>query len=499
MGLQISGSLKSIGRSLGRLATLATFVCLLVLAPTANALANAKYAGIVVDAKTGKVLYSENAHKKRYPASTTKIMTLYVLFEELEAGHLTLNTRMKVSRYASRRPPTKLGLKVGSTLRVKDAIFALITRSANDASTVIAEHISGSEAAFARKMTATARKIGMKNTVFKNPHGLPNSKQYTTAADLALLGRAIQDRFPKYYKYFNTRVYTYHGVRMGNHNKLLGRVRGVDGIKTGYTRASGYNLVTNVERDKRHIVAVVLGGRSGKRRDAQMVRLINRYLPKASRGRRTAPLIMVSNFNFPSKAPALPIAKNPHKPAPSPATLMAYANDDDMLPSAKPYDPIANMLETQSSLRPVVSPTTIARNSQPDVRTITSLLSGPVPMANPIRQAQNPARATVTRVAALETEKTNGGNIIPPDARPSGWHIQISATDSKDKALSILQKARKATGSALSKYDLYTMQVTKKKQTLYRARFTGFETKTAAWNACATLKKAKYSCYAIYQ
>ncbi|WP_208978776.1 D-alanyl-D-alanine carboxypeptidase family protein [Pseudovibrio denitrificans] len=263
MGLRKFGPFGRLKKAFGQAVGIIAVSVALATAPSV-AEANSKYAGIVVDAKTGKVLYANNANARRYPASTTKIMTLYVLFEELEAGRVSLNTKMKVSRYAAGRPPTKLGLRVGGSLRVKDAIYALITKSANDASTVIAEHISGSEKAFGRRMTQTARAIGMRNTTFRNPHGLPNSKQVTTAADLALLGRAIQDRFPKYYKYFNTRSYTYAGRRMGNHNKLLGRVRGVDGIKTGYTNASGFNLVTNVKRDNRQIVAVVLGGRTGK-------------------------------------------------------------------------------------------------------------------------------------------------------------------------------------------------------------------------------------------
>ncbi|WP_208976441.1 serine hydrolase [Polycladidibacter hongkongensis] len=464
-----------------------------------KAAANPKYAGIVVDAKTGKVLYAENANARRYPASTTKIMTLFVLFEELEAGRLSLNTRMKVSRYAAGRPPTKLYLKAGSTLRVKDAIYALITKSANDASTVIAEHISGSEAAFAKRMTSTARAIGMRNTTFRNPHGLPNSRQVTTAADLALLGRAMQDRFPKYYKYFNTRSYTYAGRRMGNHNKLLGRVRGVDGIKTGYTRASGYNLVTNVERDNRHIVAVVLGGRSGKRRDAQMVKLINRYLPKASRGKRTAPLLMArTKLTFPKVAPATPTLKA----RPATTTVMAYAPESQ---TKVKQDPIAQMLQSQASLTPIANPkvsevsiddavkaalaSNKAKQLPPNETTLAKAPSAAqtsVPMAAPIPMA-NPSSAEKAPEKAASTEEMNG------------WQVQISASDSREKAVAILQKARKAAGTALRDYDIYTQEVKTKKQTLYRARFTGFETKTAAWDACAKLKRVKYSCYAIYQ
>ncbi|GHB48542.1 D-alanyl-D-alanine carboxypeptidase [Pseudovibrio japonicus] len=476
MGLRNFGPIWRLKKTFGQvLGIIAVTVALATLPSIAEA--NSKYAGIVVDAKTGKVLYSNSANEPRFPASTTKIMTLYVLFEELEAGRLSLNSKMKVSRYAAGRPPTKLGLKVGSSLLVKDAIYGLVTKSANDASTVIAEHISGSEQAFARRMTRTARAIGMRNTTFKNPHGLPNSKQVTTAADLALLGRAVQERFPKYYEFFNTRSYTFHGRRMGNHNNLLGRVQGVDGIKTGYINASGFNIVTNVKRDKRHIVAVVLGGRTARTRDAQMVKLINQYLPKASRGSRTAPMLYagVKDYKFPKVAPAIPVAKATTQQADEP-TLMAYANANGATPNSKPNDPIARMLEQQAAV------------PAPRKELVANSLAAP--------EASAPAASPAPSAAPVERQIAS---LKPEDINTSGWHIQISATDSQDKAIKLLKNARAAAASTLRNKRIYTEPVKSKKQTLYRARFIGFETKTAAWDACAELKKAKYSCYAVYQ
>ncbi len=490
MGLRNFGPFGRLKKALGQAIGIVAVSMALAAAPSV-AQANSKYAGIVVDAKTGKVLYSSKANARRYPASTTKIMTLYVLFEELEAGRLTLNSKMKVSRYAAGRPPTKLGLRAGGKLRVKDAIFALITKSANDASTVIAEHISGSESAFARRMTRTARAIGMRNTIFKNPHGLPNSKQVTTAADLALLGRAIQDRFPKYYKYFNTRSYTYAGRRMGNHNKLLGRVRGVDGIKTGYTNASGFNLVTSVKRDGRYIVAVVLGGRTGKRRDAQMVKLINQYLPKASRGRRTTPMLYAGakkRYQFPGIAPAIPVAKAGTRTAQP--TLMAYASQSSATPGSKPTDAIAKMLDRQTNSLAPAPRQTSAQGKQ----LIANSLAAPAVSSK--AKLQQPATAPATSSKPIEQKIAS---LTPQDIDTSGWHIQISATDSQNKAIKILENARAAAGKTLRNKRIYTEPVKSRKQTLYRARFIGFETKTAAWDACAQLKKAKYSCYAVYQ
>ena len=247
------------------------------------------YAAIVVDDKTGQVLHEANADAPRHPASVTKVMTLYMLFEQLEAGHLKLDTPLNVSAYAASRPPTKLGLKPGQTLKVEDALKGLVTRSANDAASVIAEALGGSEEEFGRLMTRKAIALGMSNTIYVNASGLPADLQITTARDQALLGRAIQHRFPDYFGYFALKSFNYRGKEIGNHNGLLGNVKGVDGIKTGYTQASGYNLVCSVKRDDKQLVAVVLGGSSGGARDARMRQLIEEYMPTAGT-ERSAPV-----------------------------------------------------------------------------------------------------------------------------------------------------------------------------------------------------------------
>ena len=246
------------------------------------------FASIIVDGNSGTVLQSNNPDASRHPASLTKIMTLYLLFERLEAGKMKLDTEMDVSEHASEQAPTKLGLKPGQTLKVEDAIKGLVTRSANDASVVIAEAIGGDEDEFAKLMTRKARALGMTKTVYRNASGLPNDEQITTARDQATLGRAIQDRFPRYYRYFATSTFVYRGHAIRNHNRLLGNVEGVDGIKTGYTRASGFNLVSSMRRGNRHIVGVVLGGRSGGSRDATMRNLLAESLPKAATTRTVA-------------------------------------------------------------------------------------------------------------------------------------------------------------------------------------------------------------------
>ena len=247
-----------------------------------------QFSSIIVDGNSGAVLSSNNPDGIRRPASLTKIMTLYLLFERLDAGKMKLDTEMEVSEHASEQAPTKLGLKPGQTLKVEDAIKGLVTRSANDAAVVIAEAIAGDEDEFAKLMTRKARALGMSKTTYRNASGLPNDEQLTTARDQATLGRAIQDRYPRYYRYFATTVFNYRGQSIRNHNRLLGNVEGVDGIKTGYTRASGFNLVSSMRRGNRHLVGVVLGGRSGGSRDATMRNLLAENLEKGATKRTVA-------------------------------------------------------------------------------------------------------------------------------------------------------------------------------------------------------------------
>jgi len=236
------------------------------------------YAAMVVDVKTGKVLFEENATSIRYPASLTKMMTLFLLFEDLKSGKITSNTPLRVSKYAASKPPSKIGVKAGSTIRVRDAAQALAVKSANDVATVVAENLGGTEAAFAKRMTRTARALGMTQTRFVNPSGLPDKRQVTTARDMAILGRALKLRHPRYSRYFSAREFTYGGRKFRATNRLLGKVRGVDGIKTGYIRLSGFNLVASAKRGRKHIIVVYIGGASGRSRNTQVTRLIEKYL-----------------------------------------------------------------------------------------------------------------------------------------------------------------------------------------------------------------------------
>lgn len=233
-----------------------------------------KYASIVIDMDTGQVLHDRSADEKRHPASLTKVMTLYLVFEALDQGKLKLTDRMTVSKAASRAQPSKLGLKSGSTIKVEDAIRALVTKSANDVAIVIAEKIGGTEAKFVARMNAKAKELGMLNTTFRNSSGLPDRLQVTTARDMARLGEAIYMDHKDRYNYFSLTSFTWNNRKHMNHNELLKSVAGVDGIKTGFTNASGYNLMASASRDGRRVIAVMMGGTTGKSRDRHVADLI---------------------------------------------------------------------------------------------------------------------------------------------------------------------------------------------------------------------------------
>ncbi len=243
------------------------------------------FSAIVVDANSGSTLYSADENGLRHPASITKVMTLYLLFEELDRGEMTLRTQIPISEHAAAQEPSKLGLAPGDTISVEDAIKAVVTRSANDIAVAIAEAVGQTESNFAEMMTRKAHALGMANTLYRNASGLPNDEQVTTARDLTILGRSLEERFPRYFRYFSTAQFDFDGEVIGNHNHLLGRVDGVDGIKTGYTRASGFNLLTSVHRDGRSLIAVVMGGRSAGGRDRIMENLIADHIAEASTAR----------------------------------------------------------------------------------------------------------------------------------------------------------------------------------------------------------------------
>jgi D-alanyl-D-alanine carboxypeptidase len=279
--------------------------------------AHAKYASFIINENTKRIYHNANADTRNYPASLTKIMTLYLVFDALKSKKISMSSKFKVSKRATRQPPSKLNLSAGSNITVKNAILALVTKSANDVATVIAENLGKSERNFARLMTRKAKKLGMTRTTFRNASGLPNRGQLSTARDMATLGIAIRKNHPKFFKLFKTKSFIYKGVKYTNHNNLLGSYSGTDGIKTGYTNASGFNLVASVERNGQRIIGVVFGGKKARSRDKHMVTLLNKYfktslskplvrIAKPSELPKTRPKIVVAeknikNFKIPSE------------------------------------------------------------------------------------------------------------------------------------------------------------------------------------------------------
>ena len=261
---------------MGRL--LKTLLFLLLLAdltgPRPGAAAT-DHAAIVVDAESGAVLEAVAATARWYPASLTKVMTVYLAFEEIEAGRLTLDEELTVSAHAAAQPATELGLGAGQKITVRDTILAIILQSANDAAVALAERIAGSEAAFAERMTAQAKDLGMSRTVFRNASGLPDPEQVTTARDMAVLAKALLENYPQYYHFFSTTSFTFGGQTFGTINGILSRYAGADGIKTGFTCGSGYNLVASAKRDGRRLIGVLLGSRTNFERHSEMGRLLD--------------------------------------------------------------------------------------------------------------------------------------------------------------------------------------------------------------------------------
>ena len=397
----------------------------------------AKYAAIVIEETSGKVLFARNADKARYPASLTKIMTLYLLFEELESGRMTMRTTLPVSRVAASRSPSKLYLKPGQHITVKDAIYALITKSANDVATVIGEALSGTEREFGKRMTRKARALGMSKTTFRNASGLPHSKQRTTARDMARLAIAVRRDFPQYFGFFSTKSFRWRGKRFGNHNKLLSNYTGTDGIKTGYIDASGFNLVATVERNGVRLIGVVFGGRTGKTRDAHMVKILDKSFKRVKPGDIRTQLAAASS----NAVRALP----------------------KTLPQSLPVPPPA--------------PHTL-------------------PVAPPPRRATT---RSIDLALAGESGYLDGKPPTPKFRKndgPSKWSVQVGSFAKRANAHKAAAQARRAAVQVLGSTPARLTMVTRGNIPLWRGRFHNLD-ETEARSACAVLFAKGRPCVAI--
>jgi D-alanyl-D-alanine carboxypeptidase len=328
------------------MATLAVALALNAALGPVYAQASGRHAVLVIDANTGRVLYEHSADELRYPASLVKLMTLYLIFEMIEAGRLTYHTRIRFSANAVAAPPSRLDVEEGTEIELIDAIKALITKSANDVAVAVAEHIAGSEERFAQLLTRKARQLGMNATRFRNASGLPDDEQVTTARDMITLALRLHDDFPRHYPLFATRTFTWGGETFRNHNTLLFRYPGIDGMKTGYTRASGFNLVASMRRGRKHVVAAYFGGRTGALRNAAVRTHIEAALRKAAEEKTRRPAPLMAEVKAPDTATVPPprpairktevevlrVRPVPAAAAPAPAPKAGAAPDDKSAP-----------------------------------------------------------------------------------------------------------------------------------------------------------------------
>ena len=499
--------------------TLAIFLSIASI-QSVNAYTKPRYSSVVIDVNTGRTIYSRNATSARYPASLTKIMTLYMLFSELKKGKVKKWTKLPVSHHATRQEPSKLNLKKGEWITVEDAIKALVTKSANDVAVVIAEYIGGTEKRFATQMTNTARSLGMKQTVFKNASGLPDKAQVTTAKDMAILGIKIQAHFPVYYQYFKTRSFKYKGRVYGNHNKLLGKYKGVDGIKTGYTRASGFNLVSSVKRDGKNVVAVVIGGKTGASRDAHMRQLLDKAMPKLA-VRKSTPKAVARPRIVVASAP------KPKRPAFAQPSKQVIANNNKMqariMPMPKMLQNLTSsdvafrkdmMFKTQpaNSTPPLAVATNNGKVKKDESRVNYAAVNGnsSLPLGfTPTLHRTNKTNLSVigqkiisiasARFILNQKSKTSKAPIVTAanftaSTFKDSWAVQVGAYANQNDAKKQLDQLN----NIMTPYDAqyYIPSVKKGSKSIYRARFAGL-TKTYAKKACSAIKSKGYNCLAL--
>lgn len=454
-------------------------------AATAKAPKRDRYAAIVVDAATGEVLHAENSNVQNYPASMTKMMTLYLAFEALEAGTLTLDTRIPISAHAASMPPSKLGIKPGGTIRVEDAIKALVTKSANDIAAAMGEAVGGgTESGGAAVMTRKARALGMSRTTFKNASGLPNAEQKSTARDMAILAQALIYRFPQYYPYFNTRSFTYNGHTHRNHNGLLGKVDGLDGMKTGFINASGFNMTVSARRDGRRVIAVVFGGDTVAWRNQRATWLVEESFKPGHgqlsvRAGESREPVRYKGF---TGAPAAPAQTAPAGDALVASTALPALRH----PGEKPDAPALTALVEELSREPATAQLTaaVATTQLQSASTLTADGARPVIISRSV--TGNQAVAAMTGAAVAE----------PAMVTASGWGVQIGAYKDEPAGSAAVRDISTRMPSVLAMAKPSVIPVTTPRGTLYRARLMGLSEQNAR-AVCENLTREGRGCLTV--
>ena len=428
-----------------------------------------RYASIVVNATTGEVLHADKPNRQAYPASLTKMMTLYMVFEAIDKGRLTMDQRLKVSSRATKMPPSKLGLGRGQTISVRDAIMALVTKSANDVAVVVAESLGGSESNFAKMMTQRARELGMSRTTFRNASGLPNSKQLSTARDMVKLAQALLRHYPHHYRVFKAQSFTYRGRKYPNHNKLLKNYSGTDGIKTGYTHASGFNLVASSVRNGHRLIAVVFGGKTGKSRDRHMRKLLDKGF--AAMAKRGVPAIAGTPPRKPGATGTAVASKKNNLDAI--VAQVASGNVAAPVPQARPETGVG----TQGAAR-------IAALSQAFGGTSSGQGSNE-PRPESLAPAAGPKVGSLGQVAVLPR--------LPADR---AWGVQVGAYSRQAPAELAAREAQRKVPRYLERTHLLVSKIKGNGGAIYRARLLGVSESTARL-ACDVLKAKATTCIVV--
>ena len=465
-----------------------------------------KDAALIVDGETGKVLYSRNANAERHPASLTKMMTLYLLFDALKKGQVSFSTQIPVSAHAAAQKPTKLHLYAGDTLPLDIAIYAIVVRSANDVAVAVAEALGGTEGNFATMMNAKARQLGMRDTFYHNASGLPDPLQISTASDLAILARHLAYDFPQYFHYFSAPGFTYRGTSYTTHDNLIGRYQGADGIKTGYTGASGFNLVSSVTRGRTHVIGVVMGGRTAHRRDTEMMNLLDKAFAQIQQNPT-----LVASAGVPWRTMAqntqpltagFDVAAALHDAAPD----VPGAEDEDAAESQADEDENDNLIAAPPAPAPVVAQ---AKPPAPAPKqTVVAMANPPVPRPAPVAPKDTPtpkprpvmvASYQPPKPKAAMREETGEGDIgddSAPRLKPQQWTIQIGAfadsTIARAELASYAERSMDVLGQAMR---IVVPFKAVDGQTLFRARFGPFAEREAR-EVCARLTERGQTCFA---
>ena len=432
------------------------FFALVPVQPKSNSV---ELPAIVVDANTGNVLFANRADEIRPPASITKVMTLYLVFDAIQSGRLSWNTEMPVSKHAASRPRMKLGMPAGSRLSVRDAVNAMIVLSANDAAVVVAEYLGGSEENFARVMTLKARSLGMRNTTFRNPNGLPAQGHVSTARDIALMSIAMRDHFPQYYHLFSQREFTYRGQVYKGHNRVLDRIDGADGLKTGFTGLAGFTITTSIAKDGKKLVIVVLGGTSGRQRDDVVVLLANAYMNSAS---RTTKKRIFAQWN---------VGQSAWRGQPQPKIAQSDAKNAEIVTASvsqrgnRTAETAKTTVETRSTI------------SIPVKKTV-KMETAPTTMAY-----ADDGKKTVTEILKNEIQ--------------ANYIVQVAALPDKSSAEGFLKTVKKSlTDSKVASLGHVEPANVDGKQ-VYRVRFGSFRSESEANAACGKITAQAYSCFVV--